>query len=520
MVPRPIQIAISDNRAELGKIGKHDVDAWRIFNGSFVNVSLMPTQLMTKVVEGYAYTACHTRYRDAANFVSGQHLALDYDSGDYRSSFEFILEDAFIRENASFLHSTPSDKDGEPKSRCVFILDKPINSAELYGEASAALVDKFKGMIDKSCKDPARFFYGAKGGKTKWVGNILSFDKLMNDVILPYREKVKREKALLAEQLKNRVVVAMTEVPDEALERHSNSLLARVVNAQDGDKYIALRNVAITFGGYIVTGYYDYDDVVMWLKNAIRQNTGHIDSYEHADKTIESSIAYGMTKPLYFEREPNDTIMPELDFVNPPLSEVQKLQVAQIITVREYEAYHRALVASSVDIGYPEYIIKHLMIGKKEKHINQDTGEIEQGALTVPYYTSTGDVYCLEYRYDDGTFEYTEQAGLYSVKPMFDEGHKYAIVLPDSLLAVDFYLSGDGSSLVCGLPHTQVSTQLPDTQLYCIIDSTVDMENAELLASHGAKFMKVRNINAMMKSLNRSQIENLAIKGKPLKSVI
>lgn len=522
-IPRPIKIAISNNSVE-GKIGKYEVDKWRVFNGSFENADIMPTEFMRKVVEGYAFTAQHTRYRDSANFICGQHLALDFDSGDFKSSFPFIIDEPFIKNNASFLYSTPSHTDKEPKSRAVFILDKEITDKDLYGEASAALVHKFTGITDKVCKDPARFFYGSKNGKTRWLGNVLTEDVLMNDIVLPYRKHVQDENERLAEQLKNKVLVVANDVPDESLKNHSNSLLRRVREASDGEKYNILRNISVTFGGYSVTGYYNPEEVIQWLKNAIRQNPGNVESYEHADKTIEESVRYGMTKPLYFERNEGRITaeIPELDMVHPPLTVEQKQQITKIVTMREWESYHRALVDKHLDkISYPSYILEHFEIGYKERELDSDTGEIvSSGSITVPFYNEEG-VYAIEYRNTDGTFDYNGDVGLYRVKPMLEDTDSgFGIVLPDSLESINLYLSGSGISSVYGLPHTTMTIAPPDTELYCIITNSYDLEQLEYLSKFGAKFMKVRSIEPLIKSMSRQQIERLARQGKPLKNII
>lgn len=168
-----IAIAVTDNRAELGKITQGDLSSWRVFNGSFKNVTVSPEELSSLIQHGYAYTTQHNRYRSADNFIQGQHIALDMDTGDERSSIAVLQDDPFISRYASFIHTTPSHTTEHPKARVVFCLDRAIRDVSKYAELAQALVWRFQ-LADKSCRDAARFFYGSKGCDVAWLGNTLT----------------------------------------------------------------------------------------------------------------------------------------------------------------------------------------------------------------------------------------------------------------------------------------------------------------------------------------------------------
>src|SRR5690606_36496793 len=99
---------------------------WSRFNGQFQNVDISPVKLVSLIHKGHAYTTQHKRYRKADNFLCGQHLALDLDTEDERSSFDYLLQREFIAHNASFLYTTASHTEQNPKCRVVFVLDRPI----------------------------------------------------------------------------------------------------------------------------------------------------------------------------------------------------------------------------------------------------------------------------------------------------------------------------------------------------------------------------------------------------------
>ncbi len=99
-------------------------------------------------------------YRQAGHFLSAQTLELDFDQGNEASGIPYLLGEVFIAQHAAFLYSTLSSTPEAPKSRVVFILDKPIIDAVLYGAMRRALLTEFPSS-NQSIKDPARFLYGS-----------------------------------------------------------------------------------------------------------------------------------------------------------------------------------------------------------------------------------------------------------------------------------------------------------------------------------------------------------------------
>ena len=125
-------------------------------------------------------------YRAGKNFISGQHLGLDYDNGTLESSIEALVEHDFIRDYAAIIHETASSTADEPRSRVIFVLDSPITDPQEYRLAAEALIWKF-GTADERCKDEARFFYGRKNARYQVLGNVLYKDVLQEEVIEPYK---------------------------------------------------------------------------------------------------------------------------------------------------------------------------------------------------------------------------------------------------------------------------------------------------------------------------------------------
>ena len=221
-----------------------------------------------------------------------------------------------------------------------------------------------------------------------------------------------------------------------------------------------------------------------------------------------------------YERTPINT---RLSRIKPALTPVQAAQVKDVVeelaTERAWEIYNKILIKKHMsEISFPEPIVEHFQLGYREKTVDTETGEILPDAITVPYYVGT-DVVGIEFRQEDEVV-YDGEVGLYRVRPMVEDETSFGIVLPDSFAAIDVYLSGMGQSTVYGLPQTDIKLELPDQDLYCIIDDNSPMETLELLDAYGAKFVKVPSVEMFMQRLSRSQIESIAVRGKKLNGVI
>ena len=154
-----------------GKLPQGD-SRWATFNDSFENVEIGLMDFANAIYTGHAYTTQHTGRRSLENFTSGQHLAIDMDTGDERSQLSTLLHHKLVAEYASLLHTTPSHTEEEPRARVVFLLDDPITDATAYTHATNFLMTQFDGA-DTVCKDASRFFYGAKDCSIELPGNVL-----------------------------------------------------------------------------------------------------------------------------------------------------------------------------------------------------------------------------------------------------------------------------------------------------------------------------------------------------------
>jgi hypothetical protein len=81
---------------------------------------------------------------------------------------------------------------------------------------------------------------------------------------------------------------------------HAAALLARVHHAPDGAKWATLRDIAITFGGYVAGGYYPETEARQMLRAAIETRRATVGSMPAAYKTIDDGLAYGKLSPLHY----------------------------------------------------------------------------------------------------------------------------------------------------------------------------------------------------------------------------
>lgn len=150
---------IAVNTMATGKLPQGD-PRWGNFNDSFVNSEKELIDIANDIYTGHAYTSWHQGRRSIENFVLAEHIAVDMDSGDMRSSFDALLKHDLVQMYGSLMHTTPSHTTDAPRARVVFLLDEPITDAAGYQAATKFLVAQFNGA-DEHCTDASRFFYGA-----------------------------------------------------------------------------------------------------------------------------------------------------------------------------------------------------------------------------------------------------------------------------------------------------------------------------------------------------------------------
>lgn len=163
---------IAFNRMALpGKLPPGD-PRWREFTDSWDNLTLEPLDIANFVYQGYAFTTWHNGPRKLDNFICGQHIAVDMDTEDERSSFAALEAHPWVRMYGALLYTTPTHSADRPRARVLFLLDSIINNADAYSEAARFVTAQFDGA-DEGVHDASRFFYGSRNCELHLPGNVL-----------------------------------------------------------------------------------------------------------------------------------------------------------------------------------------------------------------------------------------------------------------------------------------------------------------------------------------------------------
>ena len=293
------QFEVMGSSALVGKApAKFD---WARYYRTFRRQVMTPRELAVHVWRGYAFTPVWEGSRREECFVSAQHLAFDFDKGDETSSLDFLMrEGSFAWMFASFGYATPSSTPEAPRSRLVFVLERPIFDAGAYRAAYMAVAWWLAGdgaLTDPACKDPLRLYYGSPRGvvKTNWsVLGAATLDYVQDE----YRQAFPPRRAL---QTPLRVV---DHAPARGLvEWKRRRIVEAVRGATPGERHGTLLKRAREAGGYVASGVFDEGEIATELEMAAAA-LGEVRPgwKEEAERTIQDGLRYGKAKPLHFEK--------------------------------------------------------------------------------------------------------------------------------------------------------------------------------------------------------------------------
>ena len=239
-------------------------------------------------------------YRRNRHFQSAQFIALDFDTGDHRSCFDYLLEQPLIARHGSFLYTTLSHTLDHPKARAVFITGAPFTDPHYYRQAKRAVMAQLP-WGDALVHDPARLFYGShpEQGRTRYLGNVLPLE-MVDKLIETHRSQLEAEQS--HRELPR--IPASQVIGSTPAERYVNAAIQReaawVATRQEGtgERHLGLLVAAMKLASLRLSSWppaqvRDGIDVHVLLLPAAQAN-GYVDKYGElaARQTISDGIDY------------------------------------------------------------------------------------------------------------------------------------------------------------------------------------------------------------------------------------
>jgi hypothetical protein len=286
---------------------------WARFNDTFDNCELTAAQIATAIQAGHAIAPWHAGRRKRDNWQLAQHIGIDLDDGAL--SWDEVTALPLVDQHAAIVHMTASSTPAHPRMRVLFLLDEPCDDPDTYTFIVGCFLRAFA-TADPHCSDPSRLFFGAPGCSLLLApDNIVTSEAIANIVTAwpppdddppPPRSIGFRTPGHAATRPRppqvdhGGEVIPPAHLSPARRASHAAALLARVHHAPDGAKWATLRDIAITFGGYVAGGYYSETEARQMLRAAIETRRATVGSMPAAYKTIDDGLAYGQLSPLHY----------------------------------------------------------------------------------------------------------------------------------------------------------------------------------------------------------------------------
>jgi hypothetical protein len=163
---RTFKVAV--NPTIVNKIPRDQPELFESLASGWENISLSISEFADHINHGHPFCPQHKHRRTGRNFVAADFLGVDIDHG---TRLDAALQDAFVKQFAAVIYTTPSHTAEHNRFRIVFALNRTITNADEMRAALRGAIRQFGG--DVACKDACRPFYGSKGSNPIILGNIL-----------------------------------------------------------------------------------------------------------------------------------------------------------------------------------------------------------------------------------------------------------------------------------------------------------------------------------------------------------
>jgi hypothetical protein len=234
------------------------------------------------------------------HFQSAQYIPLDFDTGDERSTFDYLLADPCIVTYCSFIYTTLNHSEESPKCRAVFITDTPFTDPTCYRLAKRSFMARFP-WGDASVNDPSRLFYGThpQHGQAHYLGNILPME-IVDQLIERYQIDLESQQARRdLPKIDSSQVMGAT--PSEryvnaAIQQEATWVAGRTEGTRERHRDLlvaAMKLGSLKQSEWLPENVRDAIDPYAVLLPAAREN-GYIGKYGEADaiRTIRDGLSY------------------------------------------------------------------------------------------------------------------------------------------------------------------------------------------------------------------------------------
>jgi len=142
-----------------GKLAGNDRVGWAALYRSLEHRQLGVVEVGNYLYQGHAIGPILDGWRSYDHFIRAQHIAIDMDTEDKRSSISRLIDHDLVQMYGAVVYSTPSSTPTAPRTRVLFFLDAPIADPYKYKVAIKTLSAYFPGH-DRSSAEATRTFFG------------------------------------------------------------------------------------------------------------------------------------------------------------------------------------------------------------------------------------------------------------------------------------------------------------------------------------------------------------------------
>jgi hypothetical protein len=223
---------------------KPEKGEWGALNDSFENVDLDPLDMVEVICSGRSYTAVHSGRRAKENWAMSQFISIDLEKHP-DAAIDVVVASPMFQTYGYLAYTTMSNTAENPRSRALFLLEKPVISMVLWHYAAKALTSMFGDAADKASCDVSRSFLGNKNADCRVYGKFMPYDlvHMMGSALKKKEDEEREERAKKYERYN---------ANSGSVEGLTKVWLDKLYATSSGNRNNMLNKVAFMFGKFLV----------------------------------------------------------------------------------------------------------------------------------------------------------------------------------------------------------------------------------------------------------------------------